>query len=249
MHADAEDVEYLLTEVRRAFPAVRTEDVFYATAGLRALAGSMGGSASNVTRKHRLVDHEQRDGTKGFISVVGGKITGYRAIAQEVVDLVCKKLGVNVPCSTAESPLPGAPAITQEKVEQAAQDSGLSVETVAHLNTLYGSRLYQVLELAQSDVRGNQTICPHSLDILSQIWHATKIEGALTVSDFLLRRSAVGLASCQGLDAVEIVAREMGNLLGWSTTEQRRQVEEYRSFVALSQRFKKEVTNSEKLDS
>ncbi len=249
VHAEAEDVDYLLTEARRAFPAVRAEDVFYTTAGLRALAGSMGGSASNVTRKHRLVDHEHGDGMKGFISVVGGKITGYRAIAQEVVDLVCQKLGVNVACSTAETLLPGAPDVPQEKMEQAAKESGLSVETIAHLNTLYGSRLYQILELAHNDARGKQPICPHSKDILSQIWHATKMEGALTVSDFLLRRSATGLASCQGLDAVETVSQEMGHLLGWNAAEQRQQVEAYRSFVALSQRFRTGATDSERPDS
>jgi len=238
VHAEAEDVDYLLKEVRHAFPSVKAEDVFYTTAGLRALAGSRSGRASNVSRAHRLVDHEPIDGVKGFISVIGGKITGYRAIAQEVVDLVCRKLGVNVPCSTAEALLPGAPAVRQGKVAQTAQENGLSVETVAHLNNLYGSRLYQVLELARNDARGKQAICPHSRDILAQIWHATQIEGALTVSDFLLRRSAVGLAPCQGLDALETVAQEMGRLLGWSAAEQRKQVEEYRSSVALSQRFR-----------
>nr|MBC8275719.1 hypothetical protein [Chloroflexota bacterium] len=65
-----------------------------------------------------------------------------------------------------------------------------------------------------------------------------KEEGALTVSDFLLRRSAIGLGSCQGLDAVETVAQEMGRLLGWSKTEQRRQAEAYRAHVALCQHFR-----------
>jgi glycerol-3-phosphate dehydrogenase len=65
-----------------------------------------------------------------------------------------------------------------------------------------------------------------------------KEESALTVADFLLRRSAVGLMSCQGLDAVETVAQEMGRLLKWSQTEQRRQVEAYRSQAALGQHFR-----------
>ncbi len=238
VHAEASDVDYLLTEVRHAFPSVKEEEIFYTTAGLRALAGSRSGRASNVSRQHRVIDHEVTDSVKGFISVVGGKITGYRAIAQEVVDLVCRKLGLNVPCSTAEARLPGAPAARQGKVAQVALDNGLSVETVAHLNALYGSRLYQVLELAHNDARGSQTICAHSPDILAQIWHATQMEGALTVNDFLLRRSAIGLAPCQGLDAVETVAREMGRLLGWSSAEQERQVKAYRSSVALSQRFR-----------
>jgi len=176
---------------------------------------------------------------------VGGKITGYRAIAEEVVDLVCRKLGLNIPCSTAENLLPGAPAVLHEKLEQAARENGLSIETVAHLNALYGSRLYQVLELASNDSRGKQAICPHSPDILAQVWHAVQTEGALSVSDFLLRRSAIGLAPCQGLDAVDIVAKEMGNLLGWSIAEHGRQVEAYRSFAALGQLFKAEATDSE----
>jgi glycerol-3-phosphate dehydrogenase len=245
VHADVKDVDYLLTEVRRAFPAAKMEDIFYAIAGLRALAGSMTGSTSNVSRRHRLVDHDKTDGIKGFISVVGGKITGYRAIAEEVVDLVCRKLGLHIPCSTAETLLPGAPAVLHEKLEQAAIESGLPIETVAHLNSLYGSRLYQVLELANNDERGKQAICPHSPDILAQVWHAVQTEGALSVSDFLLRRSAVGLAPCQGLDAVDAVAKEMGNLLGWSIAEYGRQVEAYRSFAALGQLFKTEAVDSE----
>jgi glycerol-3-phosphate dehydrogenase len=65
-----------------------------------------------------------------------------------------------------------------------------------------------------------------------------KEESALTVADFLLRRSNAGLMSCQGLDAVEAVAQEMGRLLKWSQAEQRRQVEDYRAQAALCQHFR-----------
>jgi glycerol-3-phosphate dehydrogenase len=67
-----------------------------------------------------------------------------------------------------------------------------------------------------------------------------KEESAITVSDFLLRRSAVGLVSCQGLDSVLPVAQEMTRLLGWSAAEQQRQIEAYRSTIALTQRFRTE---------
>jgi glycerol-3-phosphate dehydrogenase len=241
VHAVTKDVEYLVKEVRQAFPVFKKEDVFYAIAGLRALSGSRAGSASNVTRQHRLIDHEETDGVKGFISIIGGKITGYRAIAQEVVDLVGEKLGVNVPSTTAITPLPGAPGVAQEKLEQAVQNSGISLDTLNHLNDLYGSRLYQVLEMTRNNPRGKQPICPHAMDITAQIWHAVQVEGALTITDFLLRRTAIGLMSCQGLDAAETVAREMGNSLGWSAAEQQRQVEEYHSTAALGQRFRVEA--------
>ena len=242
VYAETDDVNYLLTEVRRTFPDMHMEGIFYATAGLRSLAGSVGKRASNISRQHRLFDHERSDGIGGFVSVLGGKITGYRAIAQETMDLACQKLGVKAPCVTAEAPLPGAPAVPGDKVAQAAQGSGLPVETVAHLTALYGSRFSQILDLVRQDMRGSQSICPHCRDILAQVWHAVKEESTFTVSDFLLRRSAIGLGPCQGLDAMDTVAREMGHLLGWSTTEQRQQCEAYRASVVLGQRFRESAT-------
>lgn len=238
VQAEAEDVNYLLTEVRRAFPGARQEPIFYTTAGLRALVGAEGAKAGDLSRDHKVVDHEAKDGVGGFISVLGGKITAYRAIAQEVVDLACQKLGLKAACSTAEVPLPGAPTVPKEKVTQAAVESGLSVDTVAHLAALYGSCFTQVLRLAGRDARGRRPLCPHSRDILAQVWHAVEEESALTVSDFLRRRSAIGLSPGQGLEAAETVAQEMRRLLGWSAVEQQRQVETYRNWAALSQRFR-----------
>ncbi len=238
IYASADDVTYLLAELQRAFPGIRMEDIFYTTAGLRALAKSGRGKASNVSRHHRIVDHERSDGISGLISLLGGKLTGYRGIAQEVVDMVCRKTGVRAVCNTAEAPLPGAPAIPREEVERSAQESGLPEETVAHLADLYGSRFRQVLELVHQDARGSQPICPHCQDIVAQIWHSVEQESALTIGDFLLRRSLAGLGPCQGLDAVETVAKEMGHLLGWSDDEQQRQIEAYRASAALGQRFR-----------
>jgi glycerol-3-phosphate dehydrogenase len=244
VHADDGDVDYLLREVQHAFPDLEKKDIFYTYAGLRALAGSSEGRASNVTRSHKMVDHETADGIKGLISVIGGKITGFREIAEEVTDLACKKLGVTAACTTAQTPLPGAPSLTPEKIEQTAKESGLPVTTVAHLNHMYGSRLFRVLEMAEKDRRGKQPVCPHSPDILAQVWHAVLEEGALTPADFLLRRGAAGLASCQGLDAIDTVAAEMRKLLDWSAAEEKRQIEDYHCCAALGRRFQPETKNN-----
>ncbi len=236
--AEEKDVAYLLQGVSQVFPKLREEDILYTIAGLRSLAHIGGEKPSDITREHKVLDHKQRDGIEGFISVLGGKITAYRAVAKDAVDVVCRKLGLKVACTTAEIPLPGAPAVSQEKVAQAAKESSLPVGTVTHLAALYGSRFLQVVELVRSDKRGGQSICPHCPDILAQVEHSVKEEGALTASDFLLRRSAVGLGSCQGMDAVEAVAQEMGRLLGWSKAEKQQQVEAYRAQAALCQHFR-----------
>jgi len=229
IEAEKEDVTYLLTEVRRIFPSIDSQKIFHVTAGLRALARSNSRDPSDVSRSHRLVDHEKEDGIHSFISVLGGKITAYRAVAEQAVDLVCKKLGSQSQCTTDQVPLLGAPSVTRQIIEKAANDRGITVETATHLANLYGSRFTEVLELLNQNPKGAQRLCPHSPDILAQVRHAVEYEGALTVEDFLLRRSALGLGPCLGLDALDRIADEMGSLLHWSQAERQRQIDSYRA--------------------
>ena len=237
--AEAADVDYLASELRKYFPDFKKDDIFHTTAGLRALVTAGGKSASETSRAHRLVDHESRDDIKGLVSVLGGKITAYRHIAEEAVNLVCRKLHLQAPCSTADTPLPGAPSVQTRTLQEAARATGLSVEAVAHLARLYGSRFSSVLEYARSDGRLTRPIFPGGPDVLAQVKHAVDNEEAMTVSDFLLRRSAIGLGPSQGLDAVETVAGEMASLLGWSSTEKQNQIDSYRTVAALGHRFTK----------
>jgi glycerol-3-phosphate dehydrogenase len=238
VEAEANDVNYLLKEVQSIFPNVGPGDILYTMAGLRALAYSKSRRPEDVSRSHKLVDHEREDGIGGFVSVLGGKITAYRAVAEQATDLVCRKFGVKAPCTTAEVPLPGGSIVSQQSLEQAVSERGITTETVSHLASLYGSRFSRVLDLLNSNPKGAQCLCTHSQDILAQVQHAVEQEGALTVEDFLLRRTALGLGPCQGLDALDSVAGEMGHLLGWSNAELQRQVDAYRSQAALAQRFR-----------
>ena len=237
--AEPAQVSYLLEEVQAAIPGLRAQDIYWTFAGLRSLLGSRNAKVSNISRSHKLVDHEMADGVSGLASVLGGKMTGYRSIAEEAVDLVCAKLGLSGRCRTSETPLPGAPGVSDEQLASIAGQSGLSVDTLSHLNCLYGSRLTEVVQLTSADENGKKQICPHSKDIVAQIWHAVKEESCLTVGDFLLRRGTTGLCSCQGLDAVETVAVEMGRMLGWSIGEWQQQVGAYRDSAAMGTQFKR----------
>jgi glycerol-3-phosphate dehydrogenase len=239
VYANKSDVDYLVSETRNYFPQFKPEDVYYTMAGLRPLVASEEKTESNISRAHRLIDHEHRDKVKGLISILGGKITAYRAIAEEAVDLACRKLQIKVPCTTARTPLPGAPGINQAQIGKIAQENGLPVETTIYLASIYGSRLSQVLELVKTDPELRNPIFPGYPDIRAQIKHAIMEEEALTVSDFLLRRSLLGLGSTQGQNAVVAVASEMGNLLGWDQTEIQQQILDYQDSIALNQSFRK----------
>ncbi len=60
----------------------------------------------DVSRAHFVLDHEERDGVGGFITITGGKVTTFRLMAQDTVDLLTEKMGIDEPCRTAEKPLP-----------------------------------------------------------------------------------------------------------------------------------------------
>jgi glycerol-3-phosphate dehydrogenase len=241
VYANRSDTAYLVSETRHYFPQFRPEDVYYTVAGLRPLANSGEKTESNTSRAHKLIDHERRDKVPGLISILGGKITAYRAIAEETVDLVCRKLQVTVPCTTAQTPLPGAPGINQQQAVQIARENSLTAEAITHLSDIYGSRLSQVLELVKADSQTGNPISSGYPDIRAQIKHAVVEEEALTVSDFMLRRSLLGLGPTQGKDAVAAVASEMGNLLGWSHIERQQQIRDYQDSIALNQLFREEL--------
>jgi len=238
IYATMEDVDYILEGLHLAYPDVRIDDVYYAYAGLRSLALRPGKSASNTSRSHELIDHSKRDKLDGLVTILGGKITAYREVAKDAADLACKKLGNKAACTTGEKQLPGAPALGQEEIGWLAQKECLPEETVKHMALIYGSRCRDVLHLAGQDKAGLQQISPGGPDIIAQIWYAVKNEMCMTVSDFMLRRSTVGLRKDQGTDAVTTVANEMQKLFDWSGGEKDRQVQEHKSVASLAQRFR-----------
>lgn len=119
VRADGDDVEYLLKSVEPFFPRVRELAIYSSNAGVRALV-KQEGSASSVSRMHKIAETQP-----GMISVLGGKITGYRAIAEEAVDAVCKQLKNDRACRTHQELLPGAlaeePADRGESVRRAVE--------------------------------------------------------------------------------------------------------------------------------
>jgi glycerol-3-phosphate dehydrogenase len=233
------DVDYLVSETGNYFPQFTRDDIYYTMAGLRPLVASGEKKESDTSRAHKLIDHQHQDGVTGLISILGGKITAYRAIAEEAVDLACKKLMINIPCITARTPLPGYPAISQEDLLKISREKGLPLETISYLAGIYGSRLTSVLALISQEGRLAKNIKSGYPDIYAQIKYAVSEEEALTVKDFLLRRSPLGLSPSQGRDAVDSVAQEMTLLLGWNNQEKQKQIQDYMDLVAISQKFRK----------
>jgi glycerol-3-phosphate dehydrogenase len=240
--ANADDVSYLMESVKRFLPSLDAEHIVFSNAGVRALV-MKGGSESSVSRLHAIKD-EAANGVAGLISVLGGKITGYRAIAEEATDRVCRALGVSRACETATRPLPGArPSPAEAEAEAIATPPPPAVR--AHLTALYGTRAAEVIHLATVDRSLAARLTPSSLDIAAQVIFAVRAEQCLRLSDFLLRRTRLGFSADQGMSAVSRVAELMASELGWSETRRTEELEAYRAAVARTQAFRHENAAAE----
>lgn len=182
VHAEADDIEYLLRSVEPFFPAIRQLPIYSTNAGVRALVRQPG-SESSVSRVHKIEETQP-----GMFSVLGGKITGYRAIAEEAASAVAKRLGLTSPCQTAQNPLPGAGA---------APDSALGA--------LYGSRAAEV-----------EALVPEFGPIAAQVRFAAREEFCQHLDDFLLRRTEYGFAADFGASVAAEALDALGDELHWS---------------------------------
>lgn len=105
------EVEELLALGDRLIPGLSGARVLRAYAGVRPLFDPADldlGQSRELSRAHHVVDHGPRDGVAGLWSIVGGKLTTYRLMAEQAVDQVCHSLGNSTPCRTADEVLPGS---------------------------------------------------------------------------------------------------------------------------------------------
>lgn len=234
VHADENDVNYLLTECRRILPGLHLtkKSILYTYAGIRPLAFS-GAKESKISRKHRVI----REGISGrMITIAGGKYTTYRSMAKDTVDAACRVLGVRLRCVTDTAPFPGAlPAGYEEYLKYAVREMSAKYKmhtgTVRHLILLYGARAERVLELAGDDLSLKKRISPQSNDIYAQVSYSVREEGAKTVSDILLRRMHLGITASRGLRHAGAIARIAGRELGWDADEAKHRAEEFKIHI------------------
>jgi len=256
--ATLEDVDYLIEAANYYFPndQINRDDVISTWAGLRPLiapepeVGEM--SESQVSREHQIVIGED-----GLITIAGGKLTTYRKMAKECVDLAVNllKLTGKLPediqsGQTFRFPLPGAVGwpedddhdkVAAELAE--ACECDLSNEVSRHLVDTYGMRALELAKLCVGDPSLTQPIVPGRVEIMAQVDFGVNEELAASVSDIMIRRTQIFFRDAdQGLGVIEKVATRMAHLIGWSDEEKQKSIDDYKAEVALSQRWKEELS-------
>jgi glycerol-3-phosphate dehydrogenase len=246
VRADREDVEYLVASVKQVFPNADWDKIFFTNAGVRSLVmkeTSQGISESAVSRKHAIVDFEKKQGLKNYLSVVGGKLTAYRGIAEEATDAALKKLGLKCEGQTASTKLPGAQfegSFEQFILTMAEEGTtiGLSVAQVKYLSTLYGSRITEIFEIVRANPALAQPLHSAYPDVRAQVKHAVEREQCLTLCDFMMRRCGLYFSKDQGQQAIEAASRDMALLLGWDEERRQSEIKAYLTEVGWTQEWK-----------
>lgn len=228
---DSADVDYLLETVNDAFPAshVGRTDVVSAYAGLRPLLHRRtGGSESDISREHAIFEDSD-----GLVSVAGGKLTTHRAMAEQVVDLVCARLRRPVRSRTSTRVL-GPPV---EPLE-AYRLLGFGEEAARHLQARHSApQVRSVLETPAARERIVDGM-PH---VWAEVELALRDEMAMTLEDMLVRRLGIMYeAPDQGVAAAVPVAHRMARTLGWDPDVIEHQVQAYRDLVAAHRRFRED---------
>ena len=238
LSAEVEEVEYLLAEVNRVLPEshLGPSDVLATFAGARPLLAS-GVSSSHASREHRIeVDRF------GLVSVLGGKYTTYRRIAQQTLDLIVRQWGLKAErCLTDQITLlePTHPVVLDRWQEVTRQ---LPQEMLNRWLVRYGTAAFQLLHLVEFEPRLAQSICPHHDITGAELVHGLQEELACTLTDLLVRRTRIAFSHCQGLDALSTLTdllRRYGRL---NPAQVQEQVDDYRRFLAKNLSFRAELS-------
>jgi glycerol-3-phosphate dehydrogenase len=214
--ADDSEIDYLLEETNAYFPsaALKRENILYRYTGVRPLPRREKKAAGDITRRH-IVKHHRRI-ARGLYSVIGGKLTTYRSLAEEVTDRVARRLKrASRPCVTAKVALPGAEGLA-EISDLLDGNENISPESRAHLMSVYGARSLLISGLVDEDPSLGKSICRYTHAIGAEILFAFRQEFATTLADVLLRRTMIGLAPDQGRSALPVAINVARKHLGWS---------------------------------
>lgn len=229
--ATKDDIAYLLHHLNRYLSVNLTaDDIISVYAGYRPLlrARSSAHSTAKLSRTHAVLQN-----SSGLVTIVGGKLTTYRRMAQDTVDVLSRRDGsTSMPHPTTNLPLSGSagwPA-AQRDLEVKGAALGLSPQTVFHLGESYGSHASSLLSLIASDATLGTRLIEDLPYLRAEVVYACRHEMAMTLDDVLARRTSIILEDRdRGAGIVEDVAALMAMELDWSPEQQKAMIDAYRT--------------------
>ncbi|GAB6926457.1 glycerol-3-phosphate dehydrogenase [Paenibacillus sp. JCM 10914] len=224
-----EDRRYLIDAVNAAFPdaVLGVHDIESGWAGIRPLVREEGKNPSEVSRKDELFSSDS-----GLITIAGGKLTGFRKMAERVVNMVAKHFqdtngAIYPPCTTNRAHISGGDMEGlslhqfQEILTKQGRMLGIQSNDILKLISRYGANTKEILRIFRVVPREETT----ELTLLrAEISYSIEHEMTLTALDFLLRRTGWVLFDRQRTERCAVPLMEMmGEMLDWNSEEKQRQ--------------------------
>jgi len=231
--ASGADVDYLLQAANGWLrdPLTR-DDVTGVFAGLRPLLRGTGASTAALSRDHVVLET-----TPGLFTVVGGKYTTYRLMAEDAVDAA---LGPGAPPSvTARTPLLGAADAPAARNGAGASCAAVGLDPAwsEPLWERHGALMTEVLDLVAGRPELGRPLAGAPAYLEAEVVHAATHEGALHLDDVLARRThAAWEVADRGLEASARAAALLAEALGWDDARRTGELESYRERVAADRR-------------
>jgi glycerol-3-phosphate dehydrogenase len=218
-----DDLAYVLAAGNAVFGRDLTgEDVVAAWVGVRPLmrpaaGGGDAAAMSDISRRHVVLEDPS-----GLVTVTGGKLTTYRRMAADAVDVLVGRDGRRARSRTDEIPLGCSRPLADVVADTvaAAATLGIAEETAKLLVRGHGEAAVDVLSLVAADPAYGDVLAPESPYLLAEVAYAAQREGAATLDDVLSRRTRVALrVRDAGLPmarrAAGILAEAIGRDGGW----------------------------------
>lgn len=226
VRATREDVRYLLQSCNAFFPnaLLQDHDVVAAWAGVRPLAATLAeGDSGSASREHTIAER-----ASGVITVTGGKLTTYRAMAEEVVDRVVLGSEARDGRPFRETLLPGGNIVSLAEVEREAAGAIGDDAVAARLARGYGSAWREVWALTREEPSLRERIEPSLPYSFAEARHAFERELACTLGDVLIRRMHLAFETRDhGEGAARRVALRLAPRLGWDAARVEQEVARY----------------------
>ncbi len=239
--ASRADIDYLLAHVNTLLrEPLDHDDVVGVYAGLRPLVRGAREPTSRISREHTVVAP-----VPGLVMIAGGKLTTYRVMAKDAVD-------VAVPdardCITDRVPLAGADgylARTNQRV-LLSRRAGLSVARIDHLLGRYGGLVDDLLALVARRPELAEPLAGAEDYLAAEIVYAVTHEGARHLDDVLTRRTRISIETFdRGIAAAPETARLMAGELDWDDERVHEEVDHYLRRVEAERQSQLKLTDQE----
>jgi len=212
-----ESILELLHDVNENYAVnLKYEDVLFYYGGLRPLTDTESDNSYKSSRKYEIFDNAD-EGLDGMITVEGGKYTTSRKLAENVMELIQKKLKIELPSSVSQSEFLYGSEIPDmdlflEKLQKDYQDFPL--QTLSFLGKNFGTEAHTLFQMARKHTELSEILNDDG-EILAEVAYAIEKESALYLSDILFRRTGIGGLGHPGKEVLQKVASLAGKMLNW----------------------------------